>query len=109
MTTGPIRDTDYTLTGAPYFSTPMMYRANCLHDDYTTGKRGSPRSAEASYADHWKTKHAPATPATITHSAPARTRPAPPPPATPPNSHAPARTPAPPPPRRTPAPPPAPH
>lgn len=54
----PVEGTDYTLTKRPYFSTPFMYWASCLHDDdYSTGKQTSAHDAIKNYTAHWQAKH----------------------------------------------------
>lgn len=56
---GPVEGVDYTLTKRPYFSTPFMYWAACLHDDdYGTGKQTSANDAIKNYTAHWQAKHA---------------------------------------------------
>lgn len=55
----PVEGVDYDLVKRPYFSTPFMYWANCLHgDDYGTGKQTTAHNAVKNYTAHWQAKHA---------------------------------------------------
>lgn len=57
-TDGPIGGVDYDLVKRPYFSTPFMYWAACMHEDgYSTGKHTSAHDAIKAYTDHWRAKH----------------------------------------------------
>jgi len=54
----PMEGLDYSLWQGPYFSTTFVTMVACLRcEDYTTGKRASPRDAMTSYRAHWSAIH----------------------------------------------------
>lgn len=59
MFEGPVEGVDFHLSRHPYFSTPFVVIAKCLHPDcpYDTGKTYETREALKSYGRHWHATH----------------------------------------------------